>query len=904
MRPLRFALLLAGLALLLAPGLLTAQKWHKCNPTPPLFLPAERGVDMPYIQDGGQLVLGDFDRDRDLDVLFLCFFAQPRLFFNDGKGHMTEVTEGHVPKGIITARDQGVQAGDVDGDGDLDVLISNGDIPGEADGNLTLWLNNGKGKFTDVSRKRLPEIVCAPALFADVDRDKDLDIVFGRSGKQNGLLLNNGSGYFIDVTATHMPVDTDHPFSLAVGDVDKDGDLDIVAGNWRIPRPREQVDTLYLNDGTGKFAFAPAGSMPTLASATRGVELFDWEGDGDLDIVVAAGMHFAPAGDLLYLNNGSGKFTEATPAILSSVVRGSRRFRVGDVDGDGDKDLLLPGTNQTRLLRNDRLGIFTDVTATDFVVDPHNRNRTAVFGDMDGDKDVDVVLSVGQHVQLYRNNGKGQFSTYFDSWLPLRPSSAENAAFGDVDGDGDVDLVFAVYPYGADVPFQNTLYLNDGRGRFTDVTAAQMPADSDASVAVVLVDVDGDKDLDLFFGNEGPSKLYLNDGSGFFKDVSATNLPKYVNHLTYGAKAGDVDGDGDPDLVLANAGWGGPGGQNQLWLNDGKGVFTDATDKLPAAPSMDSKGLALEDVDKDGDLDILVGNGFFVTQLNSLWLNDLKKSGKFLDASATNLPPIAEVTLDLNMGDVNGDGAPDFYESTGIEIANPRVDRFYLNDGKGKFTEVSEKRFPKFEAGYTFAALFGDFDGDGDQDLYVGSSRYFGECGTQNRLYLNNGKGYFKDYTAALPVGNDHVNGLAMADVDRDGDLDVLSVCYYESQLYLNLTRQTWAPKGPFWGKGYTIEAYAQRAGHKGRCWVMPMIARKPASIPTPRGLLGLHPCCTWSLGFHRTHPNTANASLRMRIPCHPAMIGTKVFYLQSVAQHGCHWKGRLTNTLEEVIIK
>jgi len=147
MRPLRFAFFLACLALLLAPALLPAQKWHKGHSTPPLFIPAERGVDMPYIQDGGQIVLGDFDRDGDLDVLLACFYAQSRLFFNDGKGHMTEVTKGHVPEGILTARDQGVEAGDVDGDGDLDILISNGDVPGESDGNLTLWLNNGNGGF-------------------------------------------------------------------------------------------------------------------------------------------------------------------------------------------------------------------------------------------------------------------------------------------------------------------------------------------------------------------------------------------------------------------------------------------------------------------------------------------------------------------------------------------------------------------------------------------------------------------------------------------------------------------------------------------------------------------------------------------------------------------------------------
>ena len=786
MKSLCFTVFLVGLGLLLAPSFLTAQPHNKVFP---MFVPAEQVGDMPYIQNAGQLVLGDFDRDGDLDVFLAGFEVQSRLFFNDGKGHMTEVTRNHVPSVKTTARDQGVAAADVDGDGDLDLLISNGDWPSEMYGPLTLWLNNGRGFFRDVTGARLPEIFCGPAVFADVDRDNDLDILFGRSGAQNGLLLNNGKGYFADVTSTHMPPDADHSFSLAVGDVDKDGDVDLVAGNWSLPSPHEQVDTLYLNDGSGKFVFAPAGSMPIVASQARGVELFDWEGDGDLDIVVANGFHNAGRPDLLYLNNGSGMFTEATPAILSSVSRGSRRFRVGDVDGDGDKDLFLPGTNQSRLLRNDLHGTFADVTATNLPVDPYNRNRTAAFGDMDGDRDLDLVLSVGQHVMIYRNGGHGVFSMNFDSWLPFRPSSSENAAFGDVDGDGDMDVVWAAYPVVADFSWQNRLYLNDGKGRFTDVTAARMPADSDGSVAVVLVDVDRDRDLDIFFGNEGSSRLYLNNGSGFFTDATATHLPTYGGLWTYGAKAGDVNGDGYPDLVLANAGFGYQSGQNQLWLNDGTGKFVDATNLLPYAASMDSKGLALGDVDRDGDLDILVGNGFFGKQANSLWLNDLKGTGKFLDASATLLPPVEEVTLDVAMADVNGDGAPDFYECTGINPGDPRLDRFYLNDGTGRFVEVSAQRFPKLVPDYCFSALFGDFDGDGDQDLYVGKSGYFGEVGDQNRLYLNNGSGHFQDRTVCLPAGTDHVNGLAIADVDGDGDLDVLSVCYYESQLYVNLTR-------------------------------------------------------------------------------------------------------------------
>ena len=873
-----------GIVAVLLAGPLVAQN------TAPLFVPAQRTVDVPHVHEYGWVVSGDFDGKKGPDVLLASSFASPRLLLNNGKGTLAD--GGSAPSGKEDTVDNGVAVGDIDGDGDPDLVIARNDWAGRP-GPLDIWINDGHAHFTDDTAARIataPE--CRPVGLVDVDADGDLDLVCGRTGAQNMLFLNDGSGFFTDVTATHMPVDTDDTFCLAFGDLDGDGDIDMALGNWLLAAPHEQQDRVYLNDGAGVFTVAVT-ALPATPLQTRGITLIDWEGDGDQDLVLALGNHYGPEPDKLYLNDGTGTFIEQAGA-LPSVARGSRTFRTADIDGDGDLDLFAPGTEQSYLLRNDGGGTWADVTTAQLPPDPENRNRTATFADTDRDGDPDLVYATGNGLLVLRNDGAGTFSTWFDPWMPFAPASAEGVAFGDVDGDGDEDMAVASYPLYPDFSYQNKLWLNDGRGRYTDATA-QLPPDGDASTAAAFSDVDGDGDLDLLFANEGPTRLYLNDGTGYFTPSAAGQMPPTAGY-SYGLELGDVDGDGDEDIVLANAFQ----PDDYLFLNDGSGFFTDFTAAQLPNGNDNSRGVELADVDGDGDLDILFGNGFYTSpagEENRLLLND--GGGFFADAPAGSLPAISDETMDVVMGDVDGDGDLDFYEANGY--FGTSIDRLYINDGSGVFTD-SPSRLPPLTPGRVFSALLRDFDGDGDLDIHAGKADYLADTGDQNALYLNDGTGHFIDGAAALPRSIEHVNWLAAADVDGDCDLDLVSVGYYEPVLYLNLTRQVWAPEAAVSGSNYSIEIHARPADAAGGRMVIPMVSLAPASVPGCSGILGLDPASMRVLGRKRTDPDTAMVTKKIKIGNGQPLFGAGTFYVQAlVHEGGASWQ--LTNTLEEFVL-
>lgn len=359
------------------------------------------------------------------------------------------------------------------------------------------------------------------------------------------LLIFSSSAYakFPDQSATRLPPATDRSYDVAFGDVDSDNDLDMYVAN-------ADQDRLLLNDGSGVFADTST-SLPAILARSLDVEYVDVDGDLDLDLFVATS-----AQNQLLLNDGTGVYTDVTTTSLPLGHAISFGAAVGDVDGINGPDIVAANAgSQNQLLLNDGNGVFTDVTTASLPVDT-DYSYDVELGDVDGDGDLDLMFAnfLGQN-RLYLNDGSGHFTDATMTNLPALEDDSSDVELGDVDGINGLDI------FVANVSQQNRLYLNNGDGTFSDATATHLPADDDFSTAARLGDMDNDGDLDLVISSGAQDRYLQNDGSGHFSDLTAGEMP-VEQARTFGLDLGDVDGDGDLDIALAE-----PQGPNRLLMN-------------------------------------------------------------------------------------------------------------------------------------------------------------------------------------------------------------------------------------------------------------------------------------------------------------------------------------------------
>ena len=829
------------------------------------------------------LALGDVDRDGDQDIVCANRRRQNRLYVNDGSGVFTDGTATRMP--AETDNTASVALGDVDGDGDLDMVCAN---PGYQS---RLYLNDGAGHFTDVTGARMPagSWLTPIVRLGDVDGDRDPDIVLG--GGQDRLYLNDGTGHFTDATAGRLPIVTRWTSAIAMDDVDGDGDLDLALGN-------DGQNRLYVNDGRGDFTDVSASHLPTDGDPTKAMLLDDVDGDGDRDLVcgnhaLLQGQHMVGQQNRLYLNDGAGRFTDVTASHMPVDADWNLALALGDVDGDLDLDLVC-GNGADRLYLNDGAGRFTDATATR--LPPQSGPTTAlVLGDVGGDGHLDLVGNGFYQDRLYLNDGHGHFvdaTTWRSQWLGEQPDLGSTVLV-DVDGDGDLDAVqYGWYP---------GVEINDGLGNFVEATGAGMPV---VATMIALGDVDSDGDVDLVVANGAltcgwlQNGLYLNDGTGTFADATAARLP-LDRDLTTSVVLGDVDGDLDLDIVFGAIEGSGTDGcpsqpaQNRLYLNDGRGFFTDATAaRLPVAVES-ARALALGDVDGDGDPDIVCGNTGLSSgwppsnpaQQDRIYLND--GTGTFTDGTATRLPIERTVTWNVTLGDVDGDGDLDLLCDQ-FDTGGASIGRLFLNDGVGRFADVTNARLP---GGVWTGGVLADADGDGDLDIVLGGLQ----------LFVNDGTGTFTDATATrmprMPVG---FNGpVALGDLDGDGDSDL--VC--GGLIYRNLQRQLDAPLLLRVGRTSPLDVYARFGPPSTRDVALPFLSPGRASIPLPPlGTLILDPNALLPLPPVAIPQPAGMGSVAVAVPPTPGLAGARVYAQAALLQDP--FRPKLTNGIADVVVR
>jgi hypothetical protein len=328
--------------------------------------------------------------------------------------------------------------------------------------------------------------------------------------------------------------------------------------------------------------------------------------------------------------------------------------------------------------------------------------------------------------------------TFIDSGQRLGTGHSWDVALGDLDGDGDLDAFVANSEQ--DDSFSE-IWLNDGYGIFTLSEQTLSYAQG-----VVLGDLDDDGDLDAITTNwwgDATNRIWMNDGSGHFMD-SGQHLGTAMT-----SALGDMDDDGDIDVFLGQL------NANHVWLNDGKGIFSDSRQRLGNAVSA---GVAIGVLDGDGDLDAITGGW---DEPSKVWLKDGK--GSFIEHGQSLCSPEIHVH-GLTLGDLDGDGDLDVF----MAVASNHPNQIWFNDGFGAFHESEQS----LQSPLAHAVSLADLDNDGDLDAVTAHGTSTGNSG--GRVWLNDGMGNFTD--SGIRLGDMYTSGLALGDLDGDGDLDVFLV--------------------------------------------------------------------------------------------------------------------------------
>ncbi len=721
-----------------------------------------------YYYNGGGVSVGDINNDGLPDIYFTANNkGGNKLYLNKGNFQFEDITEKAGVAGISDWCSGSTMA-DVNGDGLLDIYVCSVSQKDYLNGHNQLFINNGNNTFTDKSNEYNLDFsgYSSQAVFFDYDHDGDLDC----------YILNQSH----------------HPLENLV-DTSKRHTYDSLAG-----------DRLYRNDisTTGKYTDVSkgAGIYQSNLGYGLGIAIADFNNDGWDDIYVGNDFH---ENDYYYLNNGNGTFTESGAKHFSHYSRFSMGNDVGDFNNDGQMDLItvdmLPPDEKTLKTygSDENTDIYKFKIAGKGYQNQYSRNCLQQ-NNGNGTSFSDVALINGVSATdwswcpLFADfDNDGYQDLFISSGIVKRPVDLDFVRFvsdlkigrSDDNTNKNDSVAIAQMPDGSSHPF---LFKNNGQS-FSDVSNAWGTGKMKGYFnGAAYADLDNDGNLDIIINALNAPAIILKN-----------NLPK-KNTLVLSLKGNSPNTFGIGTKVWAFAG--GKMQYRQLMLTRGFQSSSDTKlyfgmDSLRTADSLlivwpnqkfqvirnisiSSRPIEGKESEASGKYDYA---HFFpekkllfediTNQISIPWHH---RENDFTDYNVQYLIPHSESTRGpkIAVADVTGDGLDDFY----VCGAKGQGGSLMIQQANGSFKASDTTLFNKFAVCEDVDAKFFDANGDGYLDLWVvsgGNELPVNEIASADRLFFNDGKGYFTYSANSIPHFYENKSCIAVADIDKDGDNDV-----------------------------------------------------------------------------------------------------------------------------------